>query len=269
MDQIVNQREIIDRRSLIVALDAVAADPALSAEVKRAKVRDLVKAGLAAGSSEIRTRFENGTGGIATARAQCFLVDQIVRLVHDHAERHIYPIANPTQAERLAIVAVGGYGRGELAPHSDIDLLFLRPYKQTPRGEQLVEFLLYMLWDLGLKVGHATRSIDDCLRLAREDLTIRTALLEVALPVGRRQALCRVPPAIHRRRGQGHRRRVRRGEAGRAQRAPQAPRRLALRARAQRQGGQGRPARPPHAVLDRASTSTSSTASTSSCSRAC
>src|SRR5688500_6906296 len=110
MDQIVNQREIIDRRSLIVALDAVAADPALRAEARRAKVRDLVKAGLAAGSSEIRTRFENGAGGGATARAQCFLVDQIVRLVHDHAERHLYPIANPTQAERLAIVAVGGYG---------------------------------------------------------------------------------------------------------------------------------------------------------------
>jgi [protein-PII] uridylyltransferase len=178
MDQVVNQREIIDRRTLIVALDAVAADEALSAEAKRAKLRDLVKAGLAAGSGEIRTRFENGTGGIATVRAQCFLVDQIIRIVHDYAERHIYRISNPTQAERLAIVAVGGYGRGELAPHSDIDLLFLRPYKQTPRGEQLVEFLLYMLWDLGLKVGHATRSVDECLRLAREDLTIRTALLE-------------------------------------------------------------------------------------------
>ncbi len=178
MDQIANQREIIDRRSLIVAMDAVAADEDLSADAKRARVRDLLKAGLAAGSSEIRTRFEAGAGGTATVRANCFLIDQIVRLAHDFADRHVYPFANPTQAERLAIVAVGGYGRGELAPHSDVDLLFLRPYKQTPRGEQIVEFILYMLWDLGLKVGHATRSIDECLRLSRDDPTIRTALLE-------------------------------------------------------------------------------------------
>jgi [protein-PII] uridylyltransferase len=178
MDAIVNQREIIDRRALVVALDAVAKDEALSAEQKRAGVRDLLKAGLAAATSEIRSRFDAGTSGTATVRAQCFMIDQIVRLIYDYGERHVYPMANPTQAERLAVVAVGGYGRGELAPHSDIDLLFLRPYKQTPRGEQLVEFLLYMLWDLGLKVGHATRSLDECIRLAREDMTIRTAVLE-------------------------------------------------------------------------------------------
>src|SRR6202030_4511319 len=90
----------------------------------------------------------------------------------------IYPIANPTAGERLAIVAVGGYGRGEMAPYSDIDLLFLLPYKQTPHTEQVIEYLLYLLWDLGLKVGHATRSVEDCLRHAKADLTIRTSLLE-------------------------------------------------------------------------------------------
>ena len=78
----------------------------------------------------------------------------------------------------MAVVAVGGYGRGTLAPGSDIDLLFLLPYKQTPWGESVVEFILYMLWDLGLKVGHATRTVDECIRLARSDMTIRTALLE-------------------------------------------------------------------------------------------
>jgi [protein-PII] uridylyltransferase len=78
----------------------------------------------------------------------------------------------------LAIVAVGGYGRGELAPFSDIDLLFLLPYKQTPHTEQVVEYLLYLLWDLGLKIGQSTRSVDECLRQAKSDLTIRTGLLE-------------------------------------------------------------------------------------------
>src|SRR5690606_22522165 len=76
------------------------------------------------------------------------------------------------------IVAVGGYGRGELAPSSDLDLLFLRAYKQTPFAESVTEYMLYMLWDMGLKVGHASRNIEECLKLAREDHTIQTALLE-------------------------------------------------------------------------------------------
>ena len=76
------------------------------------------------------------------------------------------------------MVAVGGYGRGELAPFSDVDLLFLTPYKQTAWGESVIESTLYLLWDLKLKVGHATRSVDECLRRAAGDYTIRTALLE-------------------------------------------------------------------------------------------
>jgi [protein-PII] uridylyltransferase len=99
-------------------------------------------------------------------------------VIFDFADQRIYPAANPSAAERLGVVATGGYGRGELAPLSDIDLLFLRPYKQTPRGEQIVEFMLYLLWDLGLKVGHATRTVEESLRYAERDQTIRTALLE-------------------------------------------------------------------------------------------
>ena len=94
------------------------------------------------------------------------------------AADHVYKTGKPTAAERMAIVAVGGYGRGTLAPGSDVDLLFLLPYKQTPWGESVVEFILYFLWDLGLKVGHATRSVAECIRLARSDMTIRTAVLE-------------------------------------------------------------------------------------------
>ena len=75
-------------------------------------------------------------------------------------------------------MAVGGYGRAEMAPFSDVDLLFLTPYKQTAWGESVIESVLYTLWDLRLKVGYATRTVDDCIRLGREDFTIRTALLE-------------------------------------------------------------------------------------------
>jgi len=80
--------------------------------------------------------------------------------------------------ERIAVIAVGGYGRREMAPFSDVDLLFLTPYKITAWAESVIESMLYILWDLKLKVGHASRTIRDCIRLGTEDFTIRTAMLE-------------------------------------------------------------------------------------------
>ena len=87
----------------------------------------------------------------------------------------------------MAVVATGGYGRGLMAPGSDIDLLFLLPYKQTAWGESIAEAILYCLWDMGLKVGHATRSIDECIRQAKADMTIRTAILEARFLLGDRK----------------------------------------------------------------------------------
>src|SRR4030065_1425338 len=87
----------------------------------------------------------------------------------------------------MGIVATGGYGRGLLAPGSDIDLLFLLPYKQTAWGESVAESVLYALWDLGLKVGHATRSVDECIRHAKADMTICTSLLEARYLCGEGQ----------------------------------------------------------------------------------
>ena len=104
--------------------------------------------------------------------------------MHHFAVRDVYPVDNPSGAEMISIAAVGGYGRGTLAPGSDIDLLFILPYKQTPWGEQVTEYILYMLWDLGQKVGHAVRSVDDCLRMARSDMTVRTATLEARYLTG-------------------------------------------------------------------------------------
>jgi [protein-PII] uridylyltransferase len=87
----------------------------------------------------------------------------------------------------MAVIATGGYGRGLLAPGSDIDLLFLLPYKQTAWGESIAETILYCLWDLGLKVGHATRSVDESIRQARADMTIRTSILESRFLFGDRR----------------------------------------------------------------------------------
>jgi [protein-PII] uridylyltransferase len=178
MTGIARQREIIDRQALFEQLAAVARSSPSPALDRRPFILPL-KAALAAGHVEIRRRFEETGDGSAVVREQCFLIDQLVRVLFDLASSEIFPLPNPTSGERLAIVAVGGYGRGELAPYSDLDLLFLLPYKQTPHTEQVVEYLLYLLWDLGLKIGHATRSVEECLRQAKSDLTIRTGLLEV------------------------------------------------------------------------------------------
>ncbi len=159
-------------------LDAGALTAGLNAEEARAQVLAAAKQTLEKRRSEIRARFDVSQSGRAVAMETRTLTDEIVRGVYSFASDYLYPLSNPSTGEVLTLAAVGGYGRGELAPQSDIDLLFLLPYKLTPRSEQVIETVLYFLWDLGFKVGHATRSLDDCMRLARGDLTICTSLLE-------------------------------------------------------------------------------------------
>ncbi|HEX6958103.1 MAG TPA: [protein-PII] uridylyltransferase [Ferrovibrio sp.] len=173
-----NPRDIIDRKALTLQLEALGAEGVPNAAGQRAQVLALLKAALGKGREVIRRKFEAGTPALPTRQSLAYLTDQIIRLTYDFTVNRIYRLPNPTAAERLSVVAVGGYGRGEMAPFSDVDLLFLFPYKQTPWGEQVVEYMLYLLWDLGLKVGHATRSVDECLRLSMSDVTIRTAILE-------------------------------------------------------------------------------------------
>ncbi|MGE5478591.1 MAG: [protein-PII] uridylyltransferase [Bacteroidales bacterium] len=178
MNKIPAQRDIVDRQHLIERLDAVVALE-LPKHKRRSKVLETFKEALNTGRAEIRARFDKHGDGAETVAENCFLIDQLIRVVHDFAAEHEFPHGIRTAGEAMSLVAVGGYGRGELSPQSDIDLLFLTPYKRTPWHEQIVEYILYMLWDMGLKVGHSTRSADECVRQAKEDLTIRTALLEM------------------------------------------------------------------------------------------
>jgi len=175
-DNLPHRRAIIDRRALsdrVAALDI--ADPGT---LRRAVTAEL-KLALDAGRAEIAQRLaERPTRGLEAANGQAFLIDQLIRVLFDAVTQRLYPLSNPTAAERLAILAVGGYGRGEMAPHSDVDIAFLTPWKQTPWAEQVIESMLYALWDLGLKVGHSSRSLDEMVRQAKSDVTIRTALLE-------------------------------------------------------------------------------------------
>jgi [protein-PII] uridylyltransferase len=111
-----------------------------------------------------------------TTRAYTWLTDCLVIASRDVSINLMN--AGGGKNERMALIAVGGYGRGEMATYSDVDLLFLTPKQITPWAEAVIEGMLYILWDLRLKVGHASRTIRDCVKLGKEDYTIRTALLE-------------------------------------------------------------------------------------------
>src|SRR5215470_17274967 len=153
---------------------------------KRTAVAQRLKALLAESSATAETLLlKERQGGRCAARLSR-MQDDLIRVIYTFAVTCLYPSQSPSEGERMAIVATGGYGRGLMAPGSDIDLLFLLPYKQTAWSEQIAEAILYCLWDMGLKVGHATRSIDDCIRLARADMTIRTAILEARFLLGDR-----------------------------------------------------------------------------------
>ena len=162
-------------------LDRIAADLSANTDARTARAiacRHMTEAKNAANDALAATFAVHPLEARALVRAQADLTDSLVRIALSVAQVHLHPLSNPTESERIAVLAVGGYGRAEMAPHSDVDLLFLTPWKVTPWAESVIESLLYMLWDLKLKVGHASRTVKDCLRLGREDITIRTGLLE-------------------------------------------------------------------------------------------
>jgi [protein-PII] uridylyltransferase len=178
-DLICPAEDIVDREALRANIIAALADAGPTGNDKRAVMVPVLKAAFDDGRAVIATAFRADPHNAAPAtRAYAWMTDVIVTEVFSIACSHLHPNPNPTEGERLALLAVGGSGRGEMAPFSDVDLLFLAPYKLTPWAESLIEAMLYILWDLKLKVGHASRTVKDCLRLAREDYTIRTSLVE-------------------------------------------------------------------------------------------
>jgi len=169
---------VVDGLKLRSQLSAAALDAIGDEAEQRRRALDILKAALFRGRMIAKERLENGAGGIETARLLSGVTDEVICALYDFTTVHVFRARNPTEGERLALMAVGGYGRGTLAPFSDLDLLFLRPYKQTAHAESVIEFMLYALWDLGFKVGHASRTVEECVRLSKEDFTIRTSILE-------------------------------------------------------------------------------------------
>ncbi|HSF93704.1 MAG TPA: [protein-PII] uridylyltransferase, partial [Thermohalobaculum sp.] len=177
--------EIADLAALTAAIDDAARDDpgTLHAQVGR-----LAAATAAAGRARVREALLAAPhAGLRVARSYAHVADVVVAGIFHYCAHHLHAAPIRTSSQQLAVVAVGGTGRGEMAPFSDIDLLFLTPYKQTAWGESVIESMLYLLWDLKLKVGQSVRSVDDCLRLAGTDLTIRTAMLEKRLICGDRE----------------------------------------------------------------------------------
>ncbi len=176
--------------SLLLAPELIIDVPTLQADI-RVLAQDKAGPDLRSAVVQLlRSANTNGRGAIAEAfaktpweaqaltRSYSFLTDGILTVALFTAQELIHPLSNPTRGERIAVMAVGGYGRGEMAPFSDVDLLFLTPYKITAWAESVIETMLYILWDLRLKVGHSSRTIKDCIRLGAEDYTICTAMLE-------------------------------------------------------------------------------------------
>ena len=179
--------ELIDFRAVAADLESLAETHSGGGRELRSALAQRLKAALIEGRAKAEQLLLKDRHGRRCAERLCRLEDEIIRLLFEFARKHLYPSQNPSEAEHMAVIATGGYGRGLQAPGSDIDLLFLLPYKQTAWGESIAEAILYCLWDTGLKVGHATRSVDECIRQAKADMTIRTAILEARFLLGDQQ----------------------------------------------------------------------------------
>src|SRR6201990_3677476 len=173
-----------DTQRITDAVNALAEKHAGREDQFRAAMAQLLKAELIAARDKAQALLLKDRHGRRCAERLCHVQDELIRILSAAATRHLYHSPIPSGAECMAVVATGGYGRGLMAPESDIDLLFILPYKQPAWGEQVAEAILYCLWDMGLKVGHATRSVDESIRQARGDMTIRTAILETRFLTG-------------------------------------------------------------------------------------
>ena len=133
----------------------------------------------------LRMTHEIGAGGRKTAAARSFVLDIVVEHAFRQAARSIQPDGEAGNSQYgCALLAVGGYGRAELAPFSDIDLLFLYSGPRLSQMKPVSANLLRLLWDAGLTVGHSFRTVGDSVTTALDDPHLRTALVNTRLLAG-------------------------------------------------------------------------------------
>jgi [protein-PII] uridylyltransferase len=168
--------DIYDTDTIDAEIAAAAARDSSEAALRSETVR-ILRAAQVKGRETIATAFAAAPfDAQAMTASYTYLTDGMVKSVLLVTTTYLHP--TPPNAPALSVIGVGGYGRGEMAPFSDVDLLFLLPAKITPWASSVIEAMLYILWDLKLKVGHSSRTIRDCVQLGSEDYTIQTALLE-------------------------------------------------------------------------------------------
>ena len=132
---------------------------------------------------EIERRHWDGGTALDTAHELATCIDNLIRFIYESAS-HRFSRRYSRTRQHCAVIALGGYGRREQAPHSDVDLLVLHSGRVTSYVETVTESLLYTLWDAKLDVGHAVRSPSECVTLAESDLTIQTSLLDGRFLIG-------------------------------------------------------------------------------------
>jgi [protein-PII] uridylyltransferase len=138
--------------------------------------------------AQLRARHDNGESGLEVAHGRSAIIDAMIAHLFDHAIVGFARTRGPTPAA-VSLIALGGYGRGELAPWSDVDVMFLYPSKSKasvvePFQAHLTQEILYPLWDCALKVGHSTRTVDDVFVQAKKEIQTMTALLEARYVAG-------------------------------------------------------------------------------------
>jgi [protein-PII] uridylyltransferase len=177
-------KTLFDTARVEAAIAVLAQTHAGHDDAFRAALTQLLKTEMGLARDVTQAMLLKDRHGRHCAERLCAIQDEVIRVLFTATTQYLYKSLVPSEAERMSVIATGGYGRGLMAPQSDIDLLFLLPYKQTAWGEQVAEAILYCLWDMGLKVGHATRSIDETIRQSRGDMTIRTSVLETRFITG-------------------------------------------------------------------------------------
>ncbi|HEX8136986.1 MAG TPA: [protein-PII] uridylyltransferase [Pyrinomonadaceae bacterium] len=155
------------------------------AHTESADISKLFRTFLKIEDQRLKTALRLGASGSEVAGARSFVLDMVVRRAFDEAVRLGEASGLPAGfGHDCAVVALGGYGRAELAPYSDLDILFLHTGQRANQMRELVELVLRLLWDTGLTVGHSFHTVGECLAAARTDPHLQTALVSTRLLAG-------------------------------------------------------------------------------------
>ncbi len=177
--------KIFDEEQLRNQIAALILTHGHDANTLRTAIIAQLKAAIKTTFAKAQQQLSESNEGLVCAAQLSDFCDLLIAIAYDLTRVDVFRTDQPLAPHKITIIATGGYGRGLMAPGSDIDLLFIHHNKQVCEANQKnIEFILYLLWDLGFKVGHATRSISQCIQHAKNDYTIRTALLDSRLLLG-------------------------------------------------------------------------------------